>query len=838
MTSILRGLAVLAVASGLFSLHAATDDDSKKTDAPLRPQPRWLKNFVDQGEDDAALKGYVTPEGIKVDIVADFPVVTNPVGMTFAEDGTLFVIEWRPDPKPVTEENFTVTYKDGSTRTFAATKKSVKDVVKVLRDTKGKGVYDQSEVILEEELPSSLLALDGWLYVSGRGTLRRYKVADLLGKGAVKEGEAKPKPEVIARGFGGTGHGQVSGMALGPGGWLYVTVGTGDHVVEGSDGGRAIVLGDGAIFRCRPDGSRMHVHSVGYKNPYREVTFDVLGNAFHIDNGRKTGAVVTGCRLIHVVEDGDFGVRTTPIAPAPPPDKPKDPASEKNEKNDKEVVKPIWVFGKLPPMLDVGRGAAAGLLCYNETRLPEAHRGLLYFPDLANKRIAAFKVEPKGASFEVVEAFDLVKAEDPLFRPCQAVVGPDGAIYVCDWRTNSTGSGQFSGDGKHGRIYRLRWEGNDDQAEIALRGSDSWAKVSKLADAELLKALASEDQSDRQVATREAVRRGEKLRPALVRILAWPHLDEKQRNEGDGKDLVKDEPHPFARVAALSALESLWDDSVREALLKVMRDPEATVRRLAFDALGRNARPGDSAVTEALLQQLEEPAPAARRAVFLALGRIGGGDAADGLVNTFKSDPGKDAVLTDGLLRAVERAGKPGIAKLVALAESGDEKDHDRVLDIFVGLRTRPAAEAIPGLLKYPHLTIRQRVDLLRSFGDYRLEPALSLEPVVDYLTANADAPPGVKLAGLEVLSHSPALRSEKGQKLVVNLFDDSDPVLRKSGIAVLGSRPEGARLAAELLLAKKLPAELREPIAAALRRHADKDKEAKRLLVEVEKGS
>jgi HEAT repeat protein len=339
----------------------------------------------------------------------------------------------------------------------------------------------------------------------------------------------------------------------------------------------------------------------------------------------------------------------------------------------------------------------------------------------------------------------------------------------------------------------------------------------------------------RYAAEREAVRRGAKLRQALIRTLAWPHLDEKERDEGDGKDLVKDEPHPRARVAALSAVESLWDDSVRDGLLKVMRDPEATIRRMAFEALARNCKPGDRAATEAMLQQLEDRDPNARRALFLALGHIGGADAADGLVNTFKYDEGKDIVLTDGMLHGVERAGKAGIAKLVALAESGDEKDHDRVLDIFVGLRTRPAAEAIPGLLKYPHLTVRQRVDLLRSFGDFRLEPALSLDPVVDYLTANTDAPPTVKLAGLEVLSGSPSLRSEKGQKLVVSLFDDSD--VRKSAVPALARRADGARLAAELLLAKKIPAELREPIADALRKHADKDKEAKRLLEEVQKG-
>lgn len=826
----IRGLLALVLMGA--ALAGAADTDKPKTAPP--PAPRWFKS-VDQGGD---LKGYLTPEGVKLEVVADFPVVTNPVGMTFGEDGSLYVIEWRPDPKPIGEEVFTIVYKDGSLHTFTRVKKSVKDVVKVLRDTKGKGVYDQSEVILEDELPSSILVNDGWLYLSGRGSVRRYKLADLTAKG---EGEAKEaKPETVALGFGGRGHGQVSGMALGPGGWLYITAGEGDHVVQGSDGSRATVLGSGAIFRCRPDGSRIEVYSIGYHNPYREVAFDASGNMFHADNAWKNPTASAGARLLHIVEDGDYGIRAKPLTPPPAPEKKKAEEGAKAEKEAKvesEAAMPAEPIGKLPAMLDLGRAAAAGLLCYNDTRFPEKYRGLLYFPDVVNQRVGAYRADPRGATFEVAIGFDLLKSEDPLFRPCQAITGPDGAIYVCDWRTDSTGSAKYAGDGKHGRIYRLRWSGTEGEAELPLRGMDSWAKIVKLGDAELLAALGREEQSDRQVASREAARRGAKLRPALIRMVVWPYLDEKQLDEGMGKELVKEEPNARARLAALSALEMIWDDSVREALLKIVRDPEPPVRRLAFEALGRNCKPGDRDVTEALLQQLEDRDPGARHALFLALGRVGAGDAADGLVNSFKVDEGRDPVLLDGMLRGIERAGRPGIAKLVALAESGDEKDHDRVLDVFIALRTRPAAEAIPGLLKYPHLTARQRVDLLRSFGDYRLAPPLSAEPVIDYLTANADAPTSVKVAGLEVLAGSPVLGTEKGQKLLTKLFEADDAALRKGGIAALGSRASGARVVAELLLSRKLPAELREPIAEALQKHADKDKEAKRLLEEVKKG-
>jgi len=71
--------------------------------------------------------------------------------------------------------------------------------------------------------------------------------------------------QVIAQGFCGFHHHQVSGLTLGIDGWLYITSGDDDNYVEGSDGSRATVLRTGAVFRCRPDGSKMHVWSIGYR---------------------------------------------------------------------------------------------------------------------------------------------------------------------------------------------------------------------------------------------------------------------------------------------------------------------------------------------------------------------------------------------------------------------------------------------------------------------------------------------------------------------------------------------------------------------------------------------
>jgi quinoprotein glucose dehydrogenase len=763
----------LLLAAVLLSAAASCPARAEKPDA-APPAPAWLK-LADQGTLNPALKGYVLPEGVKVEVVAEAPVVANPVALAFADDGTPYVIERRPSPGDEGQEVVeTVTYKDGSTRLVALPRKRVKDVVKTLHDSKGKGVYDEAKVVLEDDLPAGILPHDGWLYVAGRGAVRRYKQS--------RPGGPWDVAEVVARGFGGFGRRQVSGMVVGPDGWLYLSVGGGDNVVEGSDGSRAAVLRGGAVFRCRPDGSKMETFALGLVNPYGDVAFDEAGNLFLADEG--ADGPFAGVRLLHAAEGNDFGWRLRPGA-----------------RGDTDPVRAADRPGRVPAVLRTSGQSTAGLLVYNDTRFPDPYRGLLFSADPSRGLIRAYRVERVGATFVVTEEFDFMKSGDPLFRPCRMAVGPDGALYVVDSRTDF--GDRLWGDGKQGRIYRLTWSGTKEQPALERRGMDSWAKVVKLEDADLVKALSGDEATDREAARRELVRRGPKNNQALRKLLA------------------DDEQPLAARVAALGVLQAHWDEKTRYVCEQLLALDTADVRRLCADALGRNAGPDDRSAGAALLKALGDEDPSVRRSVALALGRLRTPGAADALANALAFEDGKDVNLRDGLVRAVEGLGAPGIERLLALADSGVPKDLDRVVEAVAGMRTRPAADALPALLKNPHQTIEQRALLVRSFSNYLLDPPVSVAPVLDHVTANPTEAGAVKVAALETLSWGDGLKGDKARDWLLAVLDDREANVRLAAIrAVADVRLDAARPKLEAVAADgaRTPKE-REAAARALRR-------------------
>ncbi len=174
------------------------------------PAPVWVQ-MKDQGETNPKLRGMRAPEGVQIDIVASDPTIIDPVGMTFADDGSLYVLEWREATDQV-DTTYDVHYQDGTTATVNRKIKNVKDDLKRLYDTNGDGNYDKAELIMNDlEMPSSLLLHDDWMYFPSIGHVIRRRLS-AAGNGTWEE-------EEILRGMCGYHHHQVSGLTLSHDNW-------------------------------------------------------------------------------------------------------------------------------------------------------------------------------------------------------------------------------------------------------------------------------------------------------------------------------------------------------------------------------------------------------------------------------------------------------------------------------------------------------------------------------------------------------------------------------------------------------------------------------------------
>ena len=338
---------------------------------------------------DPRLAGYRTPPGWKVEIAATEPTVVNPVTMTFGPDGRLYVVEWKEGRGP-------------------------NDHIKVLTDVDGDGAFDKAEMYMDGlDLPAGLLFWDGWTYLTLDHDVVRLKDADGDGKFEVRE--------VIVKGFGNDdSHHRVSGLSMGPDGWIYMTTGDSDAHAVGTDGSEATVLRCGGVFRCKPDGTSLENVAFGMRNPWGNIAFDDEFHIFHTDNDNEGSPGFTGCRLLHVVEGGDYGWRLRQGARCCQPD----------------FERATWNGGRpgrLGWMAETGRGAPAGLCVLNSAAFPPGTRNLLVYPDVFRKSVRAYKTKAVGATYTIGEEFPLLASDEGLFRPTDAEIGPDGAC------TSSTG---------------------------------------------------------------------------------------------------------------------------------------------------------------------------------------------------------------------------------------------------------------------------------------------------------------------------------------------------------------------------------------------------------------
>lgn len=281
-------LPILALMCLWHPLAARTDTHS------ALPRPPWV-SMADQKANDPRLAGYSTPAEVRLELVPDSPMVAMAGQIAFDPDGSLWVLNWLAnDPKKLISDYPALQKKVGG-------KTRLEDSIAVLNGWASKQDSLGPATVLKEEFVSAMLLAGDYLYIVSNGTIQRRSRIQKAGK--------FEKPKSIATGFGGLGPRPSCGLSFDLTGSLIIAVGPGNHHVTGSDGSTADALGTGAVFRCRPDGSKMELLATGLSNPDGAVVFDRDFNAFLAETSPGQNASTTN--ILHITEGSDFGFRSS-----------------------------------------------------------------------------------------------------------------------------------------------------------------------------------------------------------------------------------------------------------------------------------------------------------------------------------------------------------------------------------------------------------------------------------------------------------------------------------------------------------------------------------------------
>jgi putative heme-binding domain-containing protein len=502
-----------------------------------------------------------------------------------------------------------------------------KEHVYKVTDVSGDGIADQSQLVVDdfhEEVTDAAGGVmkhgDDLFFNVGPDM---WRIKDKNADGVADETTSISHGYGIHIGF--SGHG-MSGIEVGPEGKIYWQIGDIGFNGTSPDGKKWEYPNSGVVVRSNADGTDFEVFAHGNRNTH-EFVFDEYGNMISQDNdGDHPGESE---RLVYIVNGADIGWRANWQY-----GKYRDPDNNTYKVwMDEKMYTPRWEGqpAYITPTIRNFVNGPTGMLYNPGTALSAKWKNTFFIVEFvgnpSRSGIHAFKLNPKGASFELGEYQKILGG----VLATGIDFGPDGAMYVADW---IDGWGTKS----RGRVWKLDATDADMQAREAVKtilGSDfSEMEMEKLNDL-----LRHADMRVRQKAQFEIVERG-----------------------NDGLDVLRatleQKDHQLARVHAIWGISQFARKKIEHAKLLVpsLNDSDPEIKAQAARWIG-DVRYSDDA--DALIPLLKDEYPRARFFAAEALGRIAHEPAISPIIEMLNSNNDEDVYLRHAGSLALARIKKP-----------------------------------------------------------------------------------------------------------------------------------------------------------------------------------
>lgn len=407
-------------------------------------------------------KAFRVTDDLEVTLWAASPLLHNPANMDIDHAGRIWICEG-------------MNYRRHEGRNPGG------DRIMVLEDTDHDGKADKSHVFVQEPFlacPLGVAVFDNVVVVSNAPDLIVYTDVNR----DLKFDPATDRREVLLAGFEQKQHDHsLHSLAAGPDGRWYFSNGNcgamftdksgrtfriggaylnNTYAGEKSDDGHVYVGGFSASID--PDGKNARILGFNYRNSMEQVRTS-LGDMFMNDNDDPPA-----CRVSHIIEGGSFGFFSFD--------------GKRTWRADRRIGQSIpeaeWRQddpGSLPAGDVYGGGSPTGMAFYENGALGDKYRGLLLSCETGRNTVFGYFPKPEGAGFKL-DRFDFITSNitgvfggsdfvggsnnlsserHTFFRPSDVCVGPDGAIYVCDWFDQRTGGHQDLDETCSGAIYRI-----------------------------------------------------------------------------------------------------------------------------------------------------------------------------------------------------------------------------------------------------------------------------------------------------------------------------------------------------------------------------------------------